>query len=119
MIAWRSPAVFKAQPWDPELPSYLTPVARAPGSTGPQVTMAGRLGPARRDTVFIIASAAAHQPPDGAQATGGGTLWATDAVRNLQTLPAPPQMALRHLYLQDRLLHPCPNETVKENVTSS
>lgn len=74
---------------------HLTPVASTPGSTGPQVTVAGGLGPARQDAVPVIASAAVHQPPDGAQATGGGTLWATDAVRSLQTLalPAPPQMA--------------------------
>lgn len=71
---------FKPQPWDPGLPPYLTPVARTPGSTGPQMTMAGWLGTARKGAVFIVARAAAHYPPDGAQATGGGTLWATGTV---------------------------------------
>lgn len=38
--------VFKPQSWDPGLPVYLTPVACTPGSTGPQMTMAGWLGTA-------------------------------------------------------------------------
>jgi hypothetical protein len=52
--------VFKSQPQDPGLPAYLTPVARAPGSTGPQMTMAGRLGTASEGAVLVIARAAAH-----------------------------------------------------------
>lgn len=44
------------------------------------MAMAGRLGTAGKGAVLIIAGAAAHYPPDGAQATGGGTLWATGTV---------------------------------------
>lgn len=60
--------------------THLTPITGAPGGTGPQVTMAGRLGTARREAVLIAARAAVHQPPGGAQATSGGTLWATEDV---------------------------------------
>lgn len=55
-------------------PANLTPVARVPGSTRPQVAVAGRLGPALGGTVVLPARTAAHRPPHGTQAAGGGAL---------------------------------------------
>lgn len=52
--------IFTPQPQGPGLPAYLTPVAHAPGSAGPQMTMAGRLGTASEGAVLVIARAAAH-----------------------------------------------------------
>lgn len=80
--------------------THLTPVAHAPGSTGPQVTMSGWLGAARRNAVLIPARAAAHQPPGGAQTTSGGTLWVTDAFCKARS-PSPCQPYLRwpHIFI--------------------
>lgn len=55
--------------------THLTPAALVPHGAGPQVAAARRLGPASRGAVLLSAGAAAHGPPDGAQATGGGALW--------------------------------------------
>lgn len=74
--------------------THLTPITRAPGSTRPQVTMAGRLGTIRRKAILIAARAAAHQPPGGAQTTSGGTLWATEDVHK-SSRPSPCRPHLR------------------------
>lgn len=93
---------------------HLTPVAHAPGSTGPQMTMASWLGPAGKGAVLITARAAAHQPPDGAQTTSGGTLWARDAVcKPSRPSPGQPHRRWPHIFI---CLHPPPTETVKEQV---
>lgn len=70
--------------------TYLTPVACVPGGTGTQVATTGRLRPACWGTVVLPAGAAAHEPPDSPQATGGGALWTEPAaVRQAGRRPHP------------------------------
>lgn len=83
--------------------THLAPVARMPGGTGPQVAAAGGLGPASSSTVVLPARAAAHGPPDSAQAAGGGALRGPEAVSQW---PAPaPALAASGLPTQGK--HPC------------
>lgn len=83
--------------------THLAPVARVPGGTGPQVAAAGGLGPASSSTVVLPARAAAHGPPDSAQAAGGGALRGPEAVSQW---PAPaPALAASGLPTQGK--HPC------------
>lgn len=102
--------------------TYLTPVARVPGSTGPQVAAAGGLGSASGGAVLLPARAAAHESPDSPQAAGGGTLGAGDPVAmRVGGSPCPPapqpgerdQTLPQFSHLKNGLLHPPPKGAKK------